>query len=102
LEKNELKRTIAQYTLKVLRWGRDHLPPGIRSAVGVLFLVGGVLGFLPILGFWMFPLGLALIALDLPSFERPAKATSAPVSGGSCDNSKALVTKRARLKEILI
>ena len=29
-------------------------------------MVGGVFGFLPILGFWMFPLGLALIALDLP------------------------------------
>ena len=29
-------------------------------------MVGGVFGFLPILGFWMFPLGLALIALALP------------------------------------
>ena len=29
-------------------------------------MAGGVFGFLPILGFWMFPLGLALIALDLP------------------------------------
>jgi hypothetical protein len=29
-------------------------------------MVGGVFGFLPILGFWMLPLGVALIALDLP------------------------------------
>jgi hypothetical protein len=29
-------------------------------------MVGGFFGFLPILGFWMLPLGLALIALDLP------------------------------------
>lgn len=29
-------------------------------------MVGGVLGFLPVLGFWMLPLGMALIALDLP------------------------------------
>ena len=29
-------------------------------------MIGGVLGFLPILGFWMFPLGLALVALDIP------------------------------------
>jgi hypothetical protein len=29
-------------------------------------MVGGAFGFLPILGFWMLPLGLALIALDLP------------------------------------
>ena len=29
-------------------------------------MIGCVLGFLPILGFWMFPLGMAFIALDLP------------------------------------
>ena len=29
-------------------------------------MVGGVFGFLPVLGFWMLPLGAALIALDLP------------------------------------
>jgi hypothetical protein len=29
-------------------------------------MIGGVLGFLPVLGFWMFPLGVAFVALDLP------------------------------------
>lgn len=29
-------------------------------------MIGGVFGFLPVLGFWMIPLGGALIALDLP------------------------------------
>ena len=29
-------------------------------------MVGGVFGFLPILGFWMFPLGVAFVALDIP------------------------------------
>ena len=29
-------------------------------------MIGGVFGFLPIIGFWMFPLGLAFIALDIP------------------------------------
>ena len=42
------------------------MPPGIRSLVGVMFMIGGVLGFLPILGFWMFPLGVAFVALDVP------------------------------------
>jgi hypothetical protein len=42
------------------------VPVGVRSLVGLLFLVGGVFGFLPILGFWMIPLGLAFIALDVP------------------------------------
>ena len=33
-------------------------------------MVGGVFGFLPILGFWMFPLGLAFVALDFPPARR--------------------------------
>ncbi|MEM7077391.1 MAG: hypothetical protein AAF513_02070 [Pseudomonadota bacterium] len=65
-----LGQTIARYSYKTMRWGRDKVPPGIRSIVGVGLMIGGVFGFLPILGFWMFPLGLAFIALDLP-FMRP-------------------------------
>lgn len=61
-----LKQRIAGYTYRTLRWGRDHVPPGIRSVLGILFMIGGVFGFLPILGFWMLPLGVAFIALDLP------------------------------------
>ena len=61
-----LKQRIAGYTYRTLRWGRDHVPPGIRSLIGILFMIGGVIGFLPILGFWMLPLGAAFSALDLP------------------------------------
>ena len=59
-------RKIASLTYRILLWGDRHLPFGIRSAVGVLFMVGGVFGFVPVLGFWMFPLGAAFIALDIP------------------------------------
>jgi hypothetical protein len=41
-------------------------PKWVRVPVGLLFLVGGVLGFLPVLGFWMIPIGLAILALDIP------------------------------------
>jgi uncharacterized RDD family membrane protein YckC len=39
-------------------------------AAGFL-IVGGFLGFLPILGFWMVPLGLILLAVDLPALRPP-------------------------------
>ena len=67
-EANEptIRQRIAAYTYRTLRWGRDHVAPGIRSLIGVGFMVGGVFGFLPILGFWMLPLGIAFIALDIP------------------------------------
>ena len=35
--------------------------------------LGGFVGFLPILGFWMAPLGLVLVAQDVP-FLRPPMA----------------------------
>ncbi|MCK1420358.1 hypothetical protein IVB14_14370 [Bradyrhizobium sp. 180] len=38
----------------------------IRIPSGLLLIVGGVLSFLPVLGVWMLPLGLALLAEDVP------------------------------------
>jgi hypothetical protein len=41
-----------------------------RMGLGLGLIVGGVLGFLPILGFWMIPLGLAVLAWDVPAIDR--------------------------------
>lgn len=59
----------------ILRGDRS-VPPGLRTLVGVLFMIGGIFGFLPILGFWMIPLGAALIALDIPPIRRRLVAWS--------------------------
>ncbi|BCI66393.1 hypothetical protein EMQ_2954 [Acetobacter aceti NBRC 14818] len=37
---------------------------------GLLFCVGGVLSFLPVLGLWMLPLGLLLLAEDVSFCRR--------------------------------
>jgi hypothetical protein len=50
--------------------GHKKLKPGIRSLAGILFIIGGVFGFLPILEFWMIPVGLLLIALDIPALRQ--------------------------------
>lgn len=42
----------------------------LRKAIGVLLVIGGCLGFLPVLGYWMLPLGLALLAVDFPVIRR--------------------------------
>lgn len=47
---------------------RRRVPPGLRLPLGLLLMVGGVFGALPVLGFWMLPLGVAVAALDV----RPA------------------------------
>ena len=39
--------------------------------MGVLFIIGGLVSFLPVLGIWMLPLGLLLIAYDVPFWREP-------------------------------
>ncbi|CDZ55662.1 Hypothetical protein NGAL_HAMBI2605_10570 [Neorhizobium galegae bv. orientalis] len=41
-----------------------------RVVVGLGLIFGGVLGFLPILGFWMVPLGFLVLSHDLPFVRR--------------------------------
>ena len=43
----------------------------LRVPLGVLLILGGLLGFLPVLGFWMLPLGLLLLSLDVALLRRP-------------------------------
>lgn len=41
----------------------------VRIPSGALLVAGGVLSFLPVLGIWMLPLGLALLAEDVPALR---------------------------------
>jgi hypothetical protein len=41
-----------------------------RIAIGSTLVIAGILGFLPILGFWMVPLGLLVLSVDLPVVRR--------------------------------
>ena len=45
-------------------------PRWARLAAGGLLVVGGLLGFLPVLGFWMAPLGLVVLSADLAFARR--------------------------------
>ena len=48
-----------------MRWIRQPSCFWIRMPAGMALICGGVLGFLPVLGFWMLPLGLLLLADDI-------------------------------------
>ena len=43
----------------------------VRLPLALLLTVGGVFSFLPVLGIWMLPLGLLLLAVDLPFLRGP-------------------------------
>ncbi|MGK2739679.1 hypothetical protein ACSHT0_02195 [Tepidicaulis sp. LMO-SS28] len=44
--------------------------PIIRVVLGLVLIGGGFLGFLPILGFWMLPLGLVILSVDFAPVRR--------------------------------
>ena len=46
----------------------------IRLPVAILCIAGGFLWFLPLLGIWMMPLGLLLLAFDIRILRRPVAA----------------------------
>jgi apolipoprotein N-acyltransferase len=41
-----------------------------RTAIGLVFIILGIFGFLPILGFWMIPVGLIILSVDFPAVRR--------------------------------
>jgi hypothetical protein len=55
----------------VMRKVRSPAAAPYRIPVGVALTAGGLAGFLPILGFWMVPLGLAVLAQDVAVMRPP-------------------------------
>lgn len=44
--------------------------PRARRGLGFGLILAGLLGFLPVLGFWMMPLGLFVLSIDSPVLRR--------------------------------
>ena len=42
----------------------------LRISLGVALVLGGMIGFLPVLGFWVVPLGIIVLSVDLPVARR--------------------------------
>lgn len=70
-----LERRLPAWAARLLRRLRQPSSRWVRLPAGVLLLVGGILSILPFLGIWMLPLGLLLLAEDLPVLRRPTGRT---------------------------
>lgn len=66
-----LERELPPRFAATLRWLRHPASHLARWLAAVVLVVGGVFSFLPVLGLWMLPLGLMLIAADVPFLRRP-------------------------------
>ena len=65
-----------------IHWLRKPTSFGARLVVTSLLIIGGIFSFLPVLGLWMLPLGLLLIAQDIPFLQRPLVKSLALAEAG--------------------
>jgi membrane-bound ClpP family serine protease len=68
---DRIEQHLPNWLARFLHWLRQPSMLVVRVLVCVLLIAGGILSFLPILGFWMLPLGLMIIAQDLPFIQPP-------------------------------
>ncbi len=57
-----------------IHWLQARRARLVRVPVAIILIFGGVFSFLPLLGVWMLPLGLMLLAIDLPFLQGPVAA----------------------------
>jgi hypothetical protein len=70
-----LEAEVPTWLARAIRWLRDPKARWVRIPVGILFILGSMLWFLPVLGIEMLPIGLLLIALDVPFLRKPVGRT---------------------------
>lgn len=68
---DKLEQVLPNTVSDRLAWLRTRRARWVRVPVGLLLMAGGVFSFLPVLGVWMLPLGLLLLAIDIPLLKAP-------------------------------
>ena len=66
-----LERRLPDGLAKAVSWFRRPAPKAVRVPLGAALVAGGAVGFLPILGYWMLPVGLVILARDVPRLRPP-------------------------------
>lgn len=72
---DRLQRRVPNFAARMLERIRRPEARLIRIPLGLLLILGGIFSFLPVLGIWMLPLGLLLLALDLVFLQGPVNTT---------------------------
>jgi hypothetical protein len=70
---DRFERELPASLSRSMRWLREPSSRWIRIPAGLLLIAGGIFSILPLLGLWMLPLGLLLLAQDLSFLRRPTR-----------------------------
>jgi hypothetical protein len=65
-KKFEFKKRVSRWLHRI----KNHPNQMVRWTVAILFIIGGLLWFLPVLGLWMLPVGLVILLARSPVYWR--------------------------------
>lgn len=68
---DELERETPDRVTHLIRWLRRPQARRIRLPIGILCIIASMFWFLPVIGIELLPIGLLLIAIDVPALRRP-------------------------------
>lgn len=69
---NELEKKSSPRVAKFIRWVQNPKAKNYRIPIGIVLIIAGVFGgALPLLGVWMIPIGLVILAFDIPILKKP-------------------------------
>ena len=70
---DRIEQGLPRFVRRPISWLREPSARWVRVPIGVLLILGGIFSILPLLGLWMLPLGLLLLAQDIPFLRRPTR-----------------------------
>jgi hypothetical protein len=68
---DELQQEVPDRLCRIIRWLRNPRARIVRLPLGILCIVASFFWFLPVVGIEFLPLGLMLIAIDVPLLQGP-------------------------------
>jgi len=69
----EFEKAAGEKLRRINIFGREFVLPQsrlVRVIIGIVLVVLGIFGFLPVLGFWMIPLGLLVLSYEFAMIRR--------------------------------
>ncbi len=73
---DRLSQKLPNALRRAVDWLREPSRIWLRVGAAILFILGGIFSILPVLGLWMLPLGLALLAQDVPGLKVPLEKSA--------------------------
>lgn len=70
---DRFERELPRWIGRSIRWLREPSSRWVRIPAGLALVAGGLFSILPLLGLWMLPIGLLLLAQDVPFLRRPMR-----------------------------